>query len=536
MLTGRTDMKRRLSSAVVRYRFDILAVVALVAALVIIDGRALDGPLTGDDSISTMVAQNIAAGEGQTTPGGYPYPRAPLFHHLLSIPIGLFGATATVARTWALSFSVVTVISWYTIGRWVDGRLVAVGSVALLIASTRFQRYSVWPRMYPFALAFISATMVALLYADRRESPLALGVAWAFSLLAFFTHRLAVMAVLVVGVVTAAELAPRWRALSRGRQAVFAFAGAGFTLWLGVKALARIPFADLWINTYPLRHLLDVMPAVVVLAAIGGFALLRRVLAGQRNGERPLVALWLVSMPVYTVLVYSMITHRPRYLIFIFPLIFLSAVLPLRLGATRLASWADRQGYDVSRRVATAVVVVLAVSALIPTGAAFSAEMRHGRSPEVFDTVRAADAESEMTLIAHEPHTAMMNAGRVDYWLMPGDGRREKYSVNGSGVTHQVTGAPILKNLSELRRAESEAPQTTIVWHSYRRRAMSQPVLDYVAENYYYYPEISHSRPGSPRGFELWTKTPIEGETVCKVEKIQKKPDTWEPQCGPPPK
>jgi hypothetical protein len=111
-----------------------------------------------DEILSAVVAKSIFENGLPVLPSGYIYPRAPLHHYFLSIPVGLFGLDYLPMRINAIVFSLIVIGLIYLLGAKIAGPNVGLAAVVFLSFNSIFNQYSFTARMYmTYALLYVGA-------------------------------------------------------------------------------------------------------------------------------------------------------------------------------------------------------------------------------------------------------------------------------------------------------------------------------------------------------------------------------------------
>ena len=112
-----------------------------------------------DEILSSIVAKAIAESGIPRLPSGSLYPRAPLHHYILAIPIGLFGLNYTSMRISSIIFSLLTILITYLLGVQIASRRIAFIAALLLASSSLFNQVSLSGRMYMTYTFFFTLTL-----------------------------------------------------------------------------------------------------------------------------------------------------------------------------------------------------------------------------------------------------------------------------------------------------------------------------------------------------------------------------------------
>lgn len=112
-----------------------------------------------DEILSSVVADSISRTGLPQLPSNALYPRAPLHHYLLSIPIGIFGMDYFPMRLNSILFSLLTIFTIYLLGKEVTSRPMAILAVLILSTSSLFSQFSLSGRMYITYAAFYTLSM-----------------------------------------------------------------------------------------------------------------------------------------------------------------------------------------------------------------------------------------------------------------------------------------------------------------------------------------------------------------------------------------
>lgn len=101
-----------------------------------------------DEILSAFVAKAISHTGLPILPSNSIYPRAPLHHYLLSIPIGIWGIDYLPMRINSIIFSLSSVLAVYLLGLKISNRKVAISAALILSFSSLFNQFALSGRMY----------------------------------------------------------------------------------------------------------------------------------------------------------------------------------------------------------------------------------------------------------------------------------------------------------------------------------------------------------------------------------------------------
>lgn len=131
-----------------RYKFGVAMVVIVVSSALTKLYFAETYVTYTDEILSAVVAGSISETGLPVLPSGAIYPRAPLHHYLLAIPVGLFGIEYLAMRINSVAFSIVTVIVVYLLGSRVMSRQAAVVCAMIVSVSSVVNQFALSGRMY----------------------------------------------------------------------------------------------------------------------------------------------------------------------------------------------------------------------------------------------------------------------------------------------------------------------------------------------------------------------------------------------------
>ena len=142
-----------------KYKYPILLLLVLLASGALKLFFAGKYATYTDELLSAFVAQAIYHTGLPVLPSDTLYPRAPLHHYLLAIPIGLGGIDYFSMRINSVLFSLITILVLYRMGIKVAGRNAALAAALLLSVSSLFSQFALSGRMYMTYGAFYTLSL-----------------------------------------------------------------------------------------------------------------------------------------------------------------------------------------------------------------------------------------------------------------------------------------------------------------------------------------------------------------------------------------
>lgn len=502
---------------------DYLLIFLVLLIYILLRITSIHSAFMDDDSISVLAAEGIAKhADSAFLATGFKYYRANLFHFLLSLPISIWGISNVAIHSYILFFSCLNFLLLFLISRKYLTVLESSFPLFVYTLSNWAKEFSTWPRMYEI-LNFSFLLYIYLLEKfQKTKKPIFYYTAGVISIISIFIHAIGLLLPVSYVVFTLIFFKKAWLyQLKKATLLFFALGAILFILFLLIFLnvnLTQVLFPSL----YPFEFWLEEYSFLIVTF----FASLPIWLFEYlRNKHISLHAILLFfGLLLFSGIVYTQMPERYRYMYPLLPLFILNVFILIKRLSTHF-----------QLTPLAPFIMFLSTSMIFFTNSNISLSPYVGYEYAPFNLIKESYQAGD-EILGQTPQTVLTNTGKVTGWLTSDMNDILAYD-NHDNATNRFTNAAVV-DFKRLQEMEREGKQIYIVFPSYRRKFLSQELLNHIAMNYYYYPAYSHLAEKNNLGYnditgvELFSYKKITTQTTsCKVSALPQLPAIYEPQC-----
>ena len=409
-------------------------------------------------------------------------------------------------------------ISYLITKKITNSKSISLVTVFTLICSIWLNRYFIWIRMYPFIIfTFLVTTLLLLKFYDKKEIKYII-LSLISAIITFFFHRIGILAIIIVSSVFCFEIILKnLKNFRDKKKEILIFSITGIIILIfGINfSLEQVNFSKIGFDSFLMNFLLEEYLFFVV----GTLAYLLIVEFPKKEKTFLFSIILLIASLAYSFVIYNLIEYRERYFVMFFPIFIILSFSSIYIILKKL---------KLNSILIIFISILLSIS-IISINENFSFKQYEGISNKGYEFV-IQNLNNNSIVIGHPSQTTLVNIKQADYWLISSKKEIEKYSLNQDNEYNRFSGAKAI-DLEELKKIEKQEKQIFIVWHSYRRKFMSQDLLNHITDYYYYYPKISRQESDNNGGIEVFSYLKIDSGNPCKIDFLPRSNYTYVPEC-----